>query len=385
MLLIKNGKIFTATENCYQEGSILIADGQIVEIAAKIEGPSEAQIIDAGGRLVMPGMIDAHTHMGIMELEIGYAGYDNNEMDDPISPELRGIDCINPETRSFADARKTGVTTVITGPGSQNILGGTHVAIKTLGYRVDDMVVKNPVAMKCAFGENPKNSYGKKGRSPVTRMAQVAMLRETLIKAREYMEAKEAVDGDLSKMPPVDSKLEALIPVIKGELPLKAHAHRADDILNAIRVAKEFEVKLILNHATAGHLVARHIAKAQVPCVLGPTFTTPGKYEMKDVTFKTHGILNKAGVKIAIQTDAPISPTMHLPLMAAMAVREGLDHFEALKALTINAAEIYGIADRVGSLEVGKDADILISEISPLQYNAQAWKVIINGQIVHSL
>lgn len=384
MLIIKNGKIFTATTDTFMQGDILIENGKIQAIEASCNAPADAEIIDAAGRLVMPGLIDAHTHMGIMELVIGVAGYDNNEMDDPISPQLRGIDCVNPETRSFADARATGITTVITGPGSQNILGGTHVALKTKGYRVDDMVVKNPVAMKCAFGENPKSSYGRKGRSPVTRMAQVAMLRETLIKAREYMQMKEAVQGDISKMPLVDLKMEALIPVLKKELPLKAHAHRADDMLNFIRIAKEFDIRLIFIHATAGHLIADKIAAAGVPCVLGPTFSDGGKYEMKDVTFKTHGVLNKAGVKITIQTDAPISPTMNLPLMAAMAVRDGLGEVEALKALTINAAEIYGLDDRIGSIEVGKDADILISDISPLEFGAKAWKVLINGQIVHS-
>lgn len=384
MLVIKNGKIFTATGEMLEQGSILIAEGKIKAIGTDLTVPAEADVIDAQGRLVMPGLIDAHTHMGIMELVIGYAGYDNNEMDDPISPQLRGIDCVNPETRSFFDARKTGITTCVTGPGSQNIIGGTHVALKTAGYRVDDMVVKNPVAMKCAFGENPKNSYGRKGRSPVTRMAQVAMFRETLFRAREYMEAKELANGQLSEMPPFDLKMEALIPVLKGEVPFKAHAHRADDMLNALRIAKEFNVKLIFNHATAGHLIANKIAAAGIPCVLGPSFSDGGKFEMKDVTFRTYGILNKAGVKIAIQTDAPITPTMNLPLMAAMAVRAGLDEVEALKALTINAAEIYGIDDRVGSLAVGKDADILISEVSPLEFNAKAWKVLINGQVVHS-
>ena len=384
MLLIKNGLVFTATSDEFTHADILIKNGKIAALASTIN-EEDAEIIDAAGRLVMPGLIDAHTHMGIMENEIGPAGYDNNEMGDPISPQLRGIDCINPETRSFADARKTGVTTVVTGVGSQNILGGTHVAIKTAGYRVDDMVVKNHVAMKCAFGENPKKSYGFRGIYPITRMGQVAIFRETLFRARDYLKVKEAANGDLALMPPVDLKMEGLIPVLKGEVPLKAHAHRHDDMMNAIRIAKEFDLKILFIHATAGHLIAKQLKEANIlGCILGPTFSDGGKFEMKDVTFETHAILHKAGVKFAFQTDAPISPVEHLPLMAALAVRSGLGETDALKALTINAAEIYGFDDRVGSLEVGKDADILICEVSPLEFDAQAWKVLIDGKVVYS-
>lgn len=383
MLLIKNGKIFKTKENKYQCQDILIDSNKIVKIADTIEN-NGYEVIDASNKLVYPGFIDAHTHMGVMELVIGPDGYDNNEMGDPISPQLRGIDSINPETRSYADARRVGVTTIVAGPGSQNIIGGTHAALKTYGNRVDDMLVKNHVAMKCAFGENPKKSYGGRGIAPVTRRAQVAMFRETLYKAKEYMEMKEKSKGDLTKMANVDIKMEALIPVLTRQIPLKAHAHRADDILNALRVAKEFNLRIILIHATEGHLVAQKIKEADAACILGPTFNDGGKMEMKNVSFRTHKILNEAGVKIAIQTDAPITPILDFPLMAAMAVREGLNEIEAIKAITINAAEIYGFDDRVGSLEEGKDADIVISKISPLEFNYAAWKVLINGKLVYS-
>jgi len=383
MLLIKNGKVFLTKEKKYELKDILIEGGKVTKIDRDIN-EKDCQVIDASNKLVYPGFIDAHTHMGVMELVIGPEGYDNNEMSDPISPQLRGIDSINPETRSYSDAKKVGVTTVIAGPGSQNILGGTHVALKTQGIRVDDMVVKNNVAMKCAFGENPKKSYGDRGLAPMTRRAQVAMFREVLYKAGEYLEMKESADGDLAKMKYVDIKLEALIPVLKREIPLKAHAHRADDILNALRIAKEFNLRILIIHATEGHLVAEKLKEANAACILGPSFSDGPKMEMKNVTFKTHKILNEAGVKIAIQTDAPISPVLDLPLMAAMAVREGLDEFEAINAITINAAEIYGIDNKVGSIEVGKDADIVITDISPLEFNYKPWKVLIDGKEVYA-
>ncbi len=382
MLLIKNGNVFDTKTGEYNKLDILINDGKIEKISSSIN--EDVEVIDALGMNVYPGFIDAHTHMGVMELVIGPDGYDNNEMADPINPQLRGIDCINPQTRSYEDARSVGVTTVVAGPGSQNIIGGTHVALKTSGYRVDDMVVKNHVAMKCAFGENPKKSYGDRGIAPNTRRAQVAMLRDTLYKAKEYMKMKDAAGDDLTKMGPVDIKLEALIPVLKREMPIKGHAHRADDILNFLRVAKEFNLRIIIVHATEGHLIADKLASANAACILGPSFSDGLKMEMKNVTFKTHKILHEAGVKIAIQTDAPISPVLDLPLMAAMAVKEGLDEAEAIRAITINAAEIYGFQDRVGSIDEGKDADIVISKSTPLDFEYLAEIVIINGRKIYS-
>ncbi|HBK85450.1 MAG TPA: amidohydrolase, partial [Firmicutes bacterium] len=268
--------------------------------------------------------------------------------------------------------------------GSANVIGGTFVAIKTVGDCVDDMVVKDPVAMKCAFGENPKRVYGSQRKTPATRMGTAAVLRDALYKSKQYMEAKERAADDPSKMPQFDLQKEALIPVLRREIPLKAHAHRADDMFTAIRIAKEFNVRLTLDHCTDGHLVAERLAKTGLPAIVGPSFGHRGKFELTNKSFITASALSNAGMKVALTTDAPVTPLHTLPLMAGMAVAAGMDEMEALKAITINAAEIVDVADRVGSLEVGKDADIVIYDGHPFAINGKAWKVLIDGQVVHS-
>ncbi|MDD3851014.1 MAG: amidohydrolase family protein, partial [Firmicutes bacterium] len=276
-----------------------------------------------------------------------------------------------------------GVTTAVTGPGSANVLGGEFVALKTVGSSVEDMIIKNPVAIKCAFGENPKRVYYEKKKAPMTRMATAALLREALMKAKRYMERLERV-RDNDKGPELDVKMEALIRVLKKELPLKAHAHRADDILTALRIAREFDIDMTIDHCTEGHRIAETLVREGRGVVVGPGLTSRSKYELKDLTFKTPGILSEAGLDIAIMTDHPVVPIQYLSVCAALAVREGMDEYRALEAITINAARIIGIDDRVGSLTPGKDADVVVFEGHPFNYTTRTRYVIVNGKVVYS-
>lgn len=384
MLLIKNGLVYTMAGEVIENGSILIEGGKIVAVGKNVETPEDAVIIDAEGRMVTPGFVEAHCHLGLEEDAIGFQGDDLNEMTDPVTPHLRAIDGINPMDRTLTEAYEGGVTTAVTGPGSANVIGGQFVAIKTYGHRIDDMILKNPVAMKVAFGENPKRVYNNLKKSPMTRMATAAILRETLIKTKNYMSKKEKAVEDSSKMPEFDMKLEAMIPVINKEIPIKAHAHRADDIFTAIRIAKEFDIDITLDHCTEGHLIAEDLVKEGKGAIVGPSFGHRTKFELKNKTFETAKVLNEAGVKIAITTDSPVTPLHQLPLCAGLAHKAGLSEIEALKAITINAAEIIGIADRVGSIETGKDADIVIFDGNPIKdVDFTTFMTIINGKIVY--
>ncbi|MCF6465261.1 amidohydrolase [Clostridium sp. Cult2] len=384
MIFIKNGKIFTMAGGIIENGAILIKGNKIVEVGKDLVAPLDAQVIDAEGRMVVPGFIDAHCHLGMWEEGIGFEGSDGNEMVDPVTPHLRAIDGINPMDISFKDAYMGGVTTAVTGPGSANVIGGMFVALKTYGKRVDDMIVKEPVAMKIAFGENPKRVYESQKKSPMTRMATAAILRESLYKAKNYLEKKELAKEDSSKMPEFDMKMEALAKVINKEIPLKAHAHRADDIFTAIRIAKEFDLDITLDHCTEGHLIADYLAEEGKGAIVGPTLSNRSKFELKNLTFDTPRILDEAGVKVAITTDAPVIPLQYLPICAGLAHKSGLDEMEALKAITINAAEITGIDHRVGSIEVGKDADIVIFDSNPIKdIDCKTYITIINGEIVY--
>ena len=381
MLLIKNGYVKTMAGADIPGGNILIDDfGKIAAIAQELEIPEGTQVIDAGGKLVTPGCVDAHCHIGLHNEAMGWEGMDYNEIVDPVTPQMRAIDSINPMDESFALALQGGVTTACTGPGSANVVGGTFVAIKLYGKRVDKMIVKNPIAMKCAFGENPKRCYGHQAkRAPMTRMGTAAVLRELLFKTQRYLADKEA-----GKNPAFDMKLEAMIPVIKGELPLKAHAHRADDILTSIRIAKEFGVKLTLDHCTDGSLIADELAEEGYPAFVGPSLGSKSKIELINKSFTTPSDLTKAGVKVSIITDAPVIPLQYLPMCAALAANSGLDKEDAWKAITINPAESIGIADRVGSLEVGKDADIVIWTANPMTtVGAESCVTIVDGKVVY--
>ncbi len=381
MLFIKNGQIKTMAGPDLPQGCILIDDnGKIAAVGTDIPCPEGAVVIDAQGRLVTPGCVDAHCHIGLDNQGMGWEGRDYNEIVDPITPQMRAIDSINPMDEAFALGLQGGVTTVCTGPGSANVVGGTFAAIKLAGKRVDDMIVKEPLAMKCAFGENPKRCYGQGSKkAPMTRMGTAALLRELLFKTRRYMEDKEA-----GKNPGFDFKLESMIPVLRGELPLKAHAHRHDDILTSIRIAKEFGCKITLDHCTDGALIADELAKEGLPAFVGPTLGGKSKIELINKSFETPKILHEAGVEIAIITDAPVIPIQNLPMCAGLAASAGLDMEEAWKAITINAARLTGIGDRVGSLEVGKDGDVVIWKADPLTtIGGESAVTVVDGKIVY--
>lgn len=382
MLLIKNGHVKTMAGPELENGSILIGgDGRIVTVAESVEAPVGCSVIDAGGRLVTPGLVEAHCHLGLHNEAVGWEGMDYNEIVDPVTPQMRAIDSIWPQDESFPLAVQGGVTTACTGPGSANVVGGTFAAIKTAGDRVDDMIVKDPIAMKCAFGENPKRCYGHQNKkAPMTRMGTAAVLRETLFKARRYME-----DLDAGKNPPFDMKLEAMLPVMRGQIPLKAHAHRSDDIFTSIRIAKEFGLKLTLDHCTDGAVIAKHLGKEGYPAFVGPSLGSKTKIELERKSFTTPGILHKAGVRVSIITDAPVIPLQYLPMCAGQAVEAGLPMEEGWRAITINPAQSIGIADRVGSLEPGKDGDVVIWTADPLVHiGGHAWMTIIDGKVAYS-
>ena len=382
MLLIKNGYIKTMAGREFANGSVLIGDdGKIIAVGEAVEAPEGTLVIDAQGRLVTPGCVDAHCHIGLDNEAVGWEGRDYNEIVEPITPQMRAIDSIYPQDEAFPNAIRGGVTTACTGPGSANVIGGTFTVIKLVGNRVDNMIVKDPIAMKCAFGENPKRCYGQGSKkSPMTRMAVAALLRETLFKTRRYMEDKAA-----GKNPPFDMKLEAMEPVLRGEIPLKCHAHRADDILTAIRVAKEFGVKMTMDHCTDGEVIAGELAKEGFPAFVGPSLGGKSKIELQNKSFTTPGVLAKAGVKVSIITDAPVIPLQNLPMCAGLAAGAGLPMEEAWKAITINPAESLGIADRVGSLEPGKDGDVVIWTADPLTtIGGEAYITVVDGKVVYS-
>lgn len=376
--LIKNGLIHDAVHRDAYKADILLADGKIAAIGSGLTAPADAAVFDADGLEVYPGFVDAHTHIGLDGYGIGYEGCDYNEMNDIWTPQLRAIDGINPRDPSLADARRAGVTCVCTGPGSANVLGGTFLAMKTVGDRVDKMVVRDPVAMKCAFGENPKRCYRDKCDS--TRMSTAAFLRGALMQARDYGARKQAANGDITKMPAYNQKLEALLPVLAREIPLKAHAHQANDIFTALRIAREFNLRLTLEHVTEGHLIADELAgEKDVPMAVGPSLTFASKFELQNKSWSTPAVLTAAGCHVSIITDSSVIPQQYLPLCAGMAVKAGMDPFDALKAITINPAEHIGVADRVGSLEVGKDADLVITAGSPFEVLTEVKAVFIDG------
>ena len=376
--LIKNGLVHDAVHRDAYKADILLADGKIAAIGSDLDAPADAAVFDADGLEVYPGFVDAHTHIGLDGYGIGYEGCDYNEMNDIWTPQLRAIDGINPRDPSLGDARRAGVTCVCTGPGSANVLGGTFLAMKTVGDRVDNMVVRDPVAMKCAFGENPKRCYRDKCDS--TRMSTAAFLRGALMQARDYGARKQAANGDATKMPAYNQKLEALLPVLAREIPLKAHAHQANDIFTALRIAREFNLRLTLEHVTEGHLIVDELAKEKdVPMAVGPSLTFASKFELQNKSWATPGVLAKAGCHVSIITDNSVIPQQYLPLCAGMAIKAGMDPFDALKAITINPAEHIGVADRVGSLEVGKDADVVITAGSPFEVMTPVKAVFIDG------
>lgn len=380
--LIKNARIITMSGDNYQNGCILF-DDKILYVGEE-KGLESDKVIDAGGKIVMPGLIDAHCHVGMFEDSLGFEGDDGNEDSDPVMPHLRAIDGINPFDRAFEEARCAGVTSVVTGPGSANPVGGQFAAIKTAGICIDDMIIKAPAAMKFALGENPKCVYNEKDEAPVTRMGTVALIRELLIKSKDYMESLEKYNenSDENEKPEFDIKLDAMIPVLKREIPVKIHAHRADDICTAIRIGKEFNIDVTIEHCSDGDAVAPILERENVPIMLGPTLSDRSKTELKNLTFDTYKNLSDRGLSVAIITDHPEITIENLPLCAVMAVKHGMNEEKALKAITITAARNCRIADRVGSLEKGKDADIAVFTDLPTRFDAECVMTFIDGKQV---
>lgn len=395
-MIIINGNIHTMAGETIEQGYIKIEGknireighmGELKDIHSKVqkanrnkksENTGEEDILDVKGAWVMPGIIEAHCHVGITEEKNGTSGDDCNEITNPITPALRGLDAINPMDPEFHAAIKAGITSVMAGPGSANVVGGQFVFMKTHGRCMDDMIVKAPAAMKVAFGENPKRNYGDMGKMPASRMAIASLLREELFQARQYKEKKD--NGSLGEE---DFNMEPWLPVLNREIPLKAHAHRTDDILTAIRIAKEFQLDMTLDHCTEGHLIAEEIAESGFPAIVGPDLTARSKIEVQNMDFKTSGILSKAGVTVAITTDHPVSILQYLPICAGLAVKKGLPMDEGLKAITINAAKICRVDQRVGSLEPGKDADIAVFTGNPMETFTETLYTIIDGRIVY--
>lgn len=385
MLYIIGGKILTMTGEIWDKGYICIENGKIKELGPMADGapfplPEGTEVINALGYLVMPGLIEAHCHMGITEEKKGMEGDDCNETVNPITPYLRAIDAINPIDAAFTDALRAGITSAMIGPGSANVVGGTFSFVKTFGRSIDEMIVLAPAAMKVAFGENPKVNYAGQGKSPATRMAIAAMLREELFKAQRYYEKKQ--EG--MKREEEDFHYECWMPVFEKKIPLKAHVHRADDIQTAIRIAREFHLDMTLDHCSEGHLIAGQVKKSGFPAIIGPDLSSRNKIEVQNMAFKTVGILNREGVKTAITTDHPVSLIQSLPICAGLAIKSGMDEMEALKSITIYPAQICRVDHRVGSLEIGKDADIAIFDGLPIRVEAKTMCTMIEGRIVYA-
>jgi len=372
MKALVDGEINTITNGTFK-GSILIDDGKIVDIGKDIEIPDEAEIIDVKGKTIIPGLIEAHCHTGIHEEGEGWQGNDTNEIYDPITPHLRALDGVNPDDIGLKEAVKAGITTVNVAPGSASPIGGRSVALKTAGSNiVDELVLKEPTGMKMAFGENPKRVYKEQDEIPSTRIGTAGLLRKTFSEVERQMENDDSKDKDFEH--------KALEPVLKNELTARIHAHRADDMISAIRIAEEFDFDLVIEHATEGHEIADYLAERDVPAVVGPCLSSKSKRENAARTFETPVVLADKGVKVALMTDSPVIPTKYLNLMAAYSVKEGMSEEEALKAITINAAEICGVDNRVGSLEKGKDADIVVLDGDPLEIKSRVEKVFIDGE-----
>jgi imidazolonepropionase-like amidohydrolase len=380
-LLITNAKVYTVSHGVIDGGSVLVENGKISRVSGGTLETEGATVIDAKGLLLMPGFIDAHTHVGISEEGIGWEGTDYNEWVDPVTPYLRAIDGINPMEQGVKDALEGGITTVCAAPGSANVIGGTACVYKTYGKVIDKMVIKDPVALKAATGENPKRVYRDLKKSPVTRMATASLMRQALLKARSYLEKKERFANEPEKQPDYDLGMEHLCMVLKKEIPMKIHAHRADDILTAIRIAKEFDINITIDHCTEGHLIPEEIAESKFPCIVGPNLTNRSKVELMNKSFETPEVLYQHGVLFAIMTDHPVIPIQFLPLAVSLAVKYGLPYDEGIKAITLNAAKILGLDDRIGSIDEGKDADLVIWDGDPLSVDARPKLVMVNGEI----
>lgn len=374
MLLIQNGMVHTMESQGPVRADILMREGKIEKIGQGITPTGDMELFDARGMWVLPGFIDAHSHIGISQEKKTDVTDESNEGTNPVTPCMRAIDGINPMDSAFHNALAAGITGVMVGPGSANAIGGQFAFIKTHGRCIDQMVVLAPAAIKIAFGENPMTNYGSNGNMPSTRMATASLIREELFRAQQYFKSNDTRQKDFA--------MECYRELFEGKIPLKAHVHRADDIFTAIRIAKEFGLGLTLDHCSEGHLIAREIAMSGFPAIVGPSLASRTKDEVSASDFKTPGILRKAGVRVALTTDHPVSRIQHLPLCAALAAKEGLDEWDALRAITIDAAKICRVDHRLGSIKEGKDADVVIYDASPLKIDSSVRATVINGEIV---
>jgi imidazolonepropionase-like amidohydrolase len=380
-LAITSGYVVPVEGDPIEGGTVLIQDGRITAIGRDVDVPAGVPTVDAGGGWVLPGFVEAHGHLGVHEEAEGWAGQDTNEMTDPNGARLRALDAINPADLGFADALSGGVTTVVIKPGSGNPIGGQTVAVKCWGRSVEDMLLKEPVSVKSALGENPKRVYGEQKKLPSTRQGVAAVIRDAFMKAQDYKAKRAAAGDDPFER---DGTMEILVRVLDGELPWCQHTHRADDIATALRLADEFGYRVVINHGTEGHLLADVLAERNVPVIIGPLFTTRSKVELRQRSLRNPGILARAGVELAITTDHPVVPIHFLVHQATLAVKEGLDRTEALRSITVNPARIMGLDDRVGSLRPGLDGDVVIWSGDPLDVMSRALRVFVSGREVYS-
>ena len=383
MLAVVGGEVHTVARETFPAGTVLVEEGKIVAVghAHAVEVPRGAEVLDARGCVVTPGFVDAHTHAGIHEEGVGWEGADYNETADPLTPHLRARDGINPDDDGIRDALRAGVTAAFVTPGSANVLGGLGCVIRLAGERVDDMVLRDPAGLKAAFGENPKRAHGRdQKKSPITRMAIAGLLRETFVKAKAYAEKRALRDPD--KRPDHDLRLEAVLRVLRGEIPLRCHAHRADDILTALRLGEEFGIQVAIDHATEAHLVADRLAARRVPCLVGPSMSSRAKVELRRRGFATPGLLERAGVPVCLITDHPVTGLEYLPVCAGLAVRAGMSPEGALRAITLTPAEVLGVDDRIGSLEPGKSADLVVHRGHPFELASRLSAVVVAGRVV---
>ncbi|MGE7932770.1 amidohydrolase [Viridibacillus arvi] len=374
MIAIKNAIIWNGNGDSLENHVIFVKNGVFEKIESEAEITEAYTVIDAKGKIITPGLIDVHTHLGVSEEGVGIEGADFNETSHPVTPQIRALDGINPMEIGFADARKAGVTTVQVMPGSANVIGGEMAVLKTVGTIVDEMVIKSPSGMKAATGENPKRFHGAKGKMPVTRMGVAALLREKLIEAQNYINS-EKKDRKLD--------LENMAKVLNKEIPLRVHAHRADDILTVLRIKREFDINVTIEHCTEGHHIADYIAKHDVRVSVGPTMSTRSKVELKDKKWSTIKTLLDAGVPCSLTTDHPVVGIEYLVTSAIHAIKNGITEQQALQAITLNAAKHLGVDDRVGSILPNKDADFVIWSGNPFDLNSKVEKVFINGEIVN--
>jgi imidazolonepropionase-like amidohydrolase len=380
MRAITNGRVMTMAGATYDHGTVLIDNGKIVDVGDRVVVPNGSEIIDAGGKLVMPGYVESHSHVGIWGDGVAWEGRDFNETSEPITPHMRAIDGINPFDRAFEDVLAAGITTVLTGPGSANLIGGEWVAVKPVGRIMEEMILRYPCGLKMALGENPRRVYGDQRKSPVTRMGEAALIREALIKAEAYARSIEKAERDGAEVPTRDLRMEAILRGLRREERTRIHAHAAQDIVTAIRISREFGLDPVIEHVTEGYKIADYIARENVPCSVGPFHVGRPKIEMSPMTLKNPALLAAAGVTVAIHMDAT-SSTALLPIFAGLCVREGMPEEEALKSITINSAIVSGVADRVGSLENGKDADVIILSGHPFDLMTKVERVFINGEV----